>query len=101
MSDERRKRSRFDQTEPEPLRKSRFDRRSRSPTREGQDSSHRSRSPVQESAKPDDTKDPAAIAAAAAARINEALKAKREPQGGGSGTPVRNVSGTYLSMLPK
>jgi len=41
------KRSRFDQTEPEPkARSSRFDRRSRSPPSRKPDSSRRSRSPI-------------------------------------------------------
>ena len=80
MSLEPRKRSRFDQTEPEPPRKTRFDRRSRSPAR----------SPGHDSSKKEDTTDPAAKAAAAAARINEQLKAKRE-QGGSAGTPIRKV----------
>lgn len=40
------KRSRFDQTEPEPKRASRFDRRSRSPPPRRTSESRRSRSPV-------------------------------------------------------
>ncbi|KAI1799407.1 hypothetical protein F4811DRAFT_565604 [Daldinia bambusicola] len=75
------KRSRFDQTEPEP-RRSRFDRRSRSPPakrsdhgrersplgKDGENSSHSSKkSPV----------DPAAAAAAAAAKINAQIQAKK------------------------
>ncbi|KID91530.1 KH domain protein [Metarhizium guizhouense ARSEF 977] len=72
------KRSRFDQTEPEPKRASRFDRRSRSPpTRrpEGRD-----RSPLGHDS-PSDAKgspvDAAAAAAAAAARINASLQARK------------------------
>ena len=82
MSDEPRKRSRFDQTEPEPSRKSRFDRRSRSPARKESDS-HRSRSPVArsiESPGSADKKDAAAAAAAAAAKINASLNAKKGVQ---------------------
>ncbi|KAI1210615.1 uncharacterized protein F4807DRAFT_459457 [Annulohypoxylon truncatum] len=74
------KRSRFDQTEPEP-RRSRFDRRSRSPPakrsdhgrdrsplpKDGQKSASDSKSPV----------DPAAAAAAAAAKINAQIQAKK------------------------
>ncbi|KZF25735.1 hypothetical protein L228DRAFT_280955 [Xylona heveae TC161] len=90
MEEDRRKRSRFDQTEPardrhgsdEP-RRSRFDRRSRSPS--GRDSrSRRSRSPInRETASPavDEKKagsgDPAAAAAAAAARINAQIQARK------------------------
>ena len=43
--DDRRKRSRFDQTEPEPRRPSRFDRRSRSPSYRQSDTT-RTRSPL-------------------------------------------------------
>ncbi|KAH3068608.1 hypothetical protein KXW16_001416 [Aspergillus fumigatus] len=82
--DERRaKRSRFDQTEPEPRRASRFDRRSRSPSR--QPESTRTRSPLSRepfSPGADDSRksgsvDPAAAAAAAAAKINAQLQAKK------------------------
>lgn len=78
MSEEPRKRSRFDQTEPEPKKASRFDRRSRSPSTK-QSESRRSRSPLQRSsATPDTTKkDPAAAAAAAAAKINASLESKK------------------------
>ena len=98
------KRSRFDQTEPEPKRSSRFDRRSRSPTRQSE--SRRSRSPVNRDrngplspvsseGKPKSGLDPAAAAgklaidalyrfritdtlvAAAAARINASIQAKK------------------------
>jgi hypothetical protein len=81
------KRSRFDQTEPEPRRASRFDRRSRSPPShrtDKPDSSHtgRDRSPLSKgrgSATPDvkSPVDPAAAAAAAAARINAQLQARK------------------------
>ncbi|KAL2002018.1 hypothetical protein VTN02DRAFT_804 [Thermoascus thermophilus] len=81
--DERRaKRSRFDQTEPEPRRQSRFDRRSRSPSSRQSESvrtrsplSHEPRSPGAEA--PKRPSDPAAAAAAAAAKINAQLQAKK------------------------
>ncbi|CAG8107656.1 unnamed protein product [Penicillium nalgiovense] len=78
------KRSRFDQTEPEP-RRSRFDRRSRSPSNR-QSESARTRSPLSRPLSPSpgaDTQakpsavDPAAAAAAAAAKINAQLQAKK------------------------
>lgn len=75
------KRSRFDQTEPEP-RRSRFDRRSRSPPAKRADHG-RDRSPIGkdgESVTPDLKKspvDPAAAAAAAAAKINAQIQAKK------------------------
>ncbi|KAL8916924.1 MAG: hypothetical protein Q9172_006046 [Xanthocarpia lactea] len=87
--DERRssKRSRFDQTEPEPKRSSRFDRRSRSPSRR-ESETRRSRSPLAptKSMSPGAAEnvgpkafaaDPAAAAAAAAARINASIQAKK------------------------
>ncbi|KAL8648263.1 MAG: hypothetical protein Q9226_006067 [Calogaya cf. arnoldii] len=90
--DERRssKRSRFDQTEPEPKRSSRFDRRSRSPSRRASET-QRSRSPLAasksmspaaaESVGPKAfAADPAAAAAAAAARINASIQAKKGVQ---------------------
>ncbi|KAL8804541.1 MAG: hypothetical protein Q9223_005958 [Gallowayella weberi] len=89
MEDERRssKRSRFDQTEPEAKRSSRFDRRSRSPSRR-ESETKRSRSPLAssksmspgaaETAGPKAfATDPAAAAAAAAARINASIQAKK------------------------
>lgn len=79
MADEPRKRSRFDQTESEPRKTSRFDRRSRSPSARQADST-RSRSPLDQSMKSPtnvDRKDPAAAAAAAAARINAQIQAKK------------------------
>ncbi|MCJ1279954.1 hypothetical protein MMC21_007779 [Puttea exsequens] len=80
--DERRsaKRSRFDQTEPEPKRSSRFDRRSKSPSRR-ESETRRSRSPTAVksplSAGSKTPQDPAAAAAAAAARINAQIQAKK------------------------
>ncbi|CDM27867.1 hypothetical protein CBS147339_4425 [Penicillium roqueforti] len=85
------KRSRFDQTEPEP-RRSRFDQRSRSPSNR-QSESARTRSPLSRPlsrtlsrspgadtpAKPP-VVDPAAAAAAAAAKINAQLQAKKAIQ---------------------
>ncbi|OQD73849.1 hypothetical protein PENDEC_c013G01502 [Penicillium decumbens] len=81
--DRRAKRSRFDQTEPEP-RRSRFDRRSRSPSGR-QSESTRTRSPLsREPRSPAGTgsgkgspADPAAAAAAAAAKINAQLQARK------------------------
>ncbi|GAP83721.2 putative kh domain-containing protein [Rosellinia necatrix] len=75
------KRSRFDQTEPEP-RRSRFDRRSRSPVARKPDSA-RDRSPLgrgADNAAPETKKSPvdaAAAAAAAAAKINAQLQARK------------------------
>lgn len=82
MSDEPRKRSRFDQTEPEPARKSRFDRRSRSPGARKDSESHRSRSPIKsdgrlDSSAGDKKNAAAAAAAAAAAKINASISAKK------------------------
>ncbi|KAK0639276.1 hypothetical protein B0T16DRAFT_240239 [Cercophora newfieldiana] len=78
------KRSRFDQTEPEPRRASRFDRRSRSPPsqRTEKPDAGRERSPLSKgrgSSTPDvkSPVDPAAAAAAAAARINAQLQARK------------------------
>ncbi|KAB2575117.1 Uncharacterized protein DIS24_g7631 [Lasiodiplodia hormozganensis] len=80
MPEEGRKRSRFDQTEPEPKRQSRFDRRSRSPSSR-QSEARRSRSPLsrQDSNSPAtaERKDPAAAAAAAAAKINAQIQARK------------------------
>ncbi|KAI1333978.1 hypothetical protein F5Y15DRAFT_403366 [Xylariaceae sp. FL0016] len=78
------KRSRFDQTEPEP-RRSRFDRRSRSPPAKKSDSA-RDRSPISkdyEGSTPEAKKTPvdaAAAAAAAAAKINAQIQAKKAVQ---------------------
>ncbi|KAK0705017.1 hypothetical protein B0H67DRAFT_368313 [Lasiosphaeris hirsuta] len=78
------KRSRFDQIEPEPRRASRFDRRSRSPPAHKLDAG-RERSPISKSrgsATPDSKSpvDPAAQAAAAAAKIHAQLQARNRPQ---------------------
>ncbi|KAK4171764.1 hypothetical protein QBC36DRAFT_88104 [Triangularia setosa] len=83
--DERRstKRSRFDQTEPEPRRHSRFDRRSRSPppVRKPDSDRERERSPLSRPLDaptgPKSPVDPAAAAAAAAAKINAQLQARK------------------------
>ncbi|KAL4888999.1 hypothetical protein BDV59DRAFT_210556 [Aspergillus ambiguus] len=82
--DRRPKRSRFDQTEPEPRRPSRFDRRSRSPssrhseaTRTRSPLSREPRSPSADTPKKPAVSDPAAAAAAAAAKINAQLQAKK------------------------
>lgn len=74
MSDsERPRRSRFDQTEPEPKRASRFDRRSRSPTQ--RDSRDRERSPLNQD-NGAESKGPAADPAAAAGKCNSTLAAR-------------------------
>ncbi|KAJ5485013.1 hypothetical protein N7539_005001 [Penicillium diatomitis] len=78
--DRRAKRSRFDQTDPEP-RRSRFDRRSRSPSAR-QSESVRTRSPLSREPRSPAGEvsgklDPAAAAAAAAAKINAQLQAKK------------------------
>ena len=81
--EETRKRSRFDQTEPEPKRSSQLQRRSRSPSSR-KPSTHRGRSPANandEASEIDGRKsDPAAAAAAAAARINAQIQAKKSIQ---------------------
>ncbi|KAM0258273.1 hypothetical protein ACHAQJ_003915 [Trichoderma viride] len=80
-SERRTKRSRFDQTEPEPRRASRFDRRSRSPPsrrHEGRDRSPLPKDDSSETKKP--AIDAAAAAAAAAAKINAQLQARKAPQ---------------------
>ncbi|RMZ85946.1 hypothetical protein DV737_g131, partial [Chaetothyriales sp. CBS 132003] len=91
-----RKRSRFDQTEPEPRKTSRFDRRSRSPsTRQAEP--RRSRSPVASQSPPIHesrrvpNQDPAAAAAAAAAKINADLRARNGVQHVDV-PPIRSVS---------
>ena len=83
MTEEPRKRSRFDQTEPpEPKRASRFDRRSRSPSSRKSES-RRSRSPISSAGpmSPSSAErkkiDPAAAAAAAAAKINAQIQARK------------------------
>lgn len=81
------KRSRFDQTEPEPRRTSRFDRRSRSPpSRKAEPGRDRSPLPrADDESKegqepPAAAMDPAAAAAAAAAKINAQLQARKVVQ---------------------
>lgn len=99
MSEEPRKRSRFDQTEPEPARKSRFDRRSRSPARNDPEP-RRSRSPVARSIESPGSaskKDAAAAAAAAAARINEQINAKKGIQHVDV-PPIRTVSVLFFGV---
>ncbi|KAI9714415.1 MAG: hypothetical protein M1820_000376 [Bogoriella megaspora] len=84
MSEEPRRRSRFDDADSEPKRFSRFDRRSRSPAPRSSENA-RSRSPMRrdrdvDSSHTGDTKqDPAAAAAAAAARINAKIQAQKGP----------------------
>ncbi|KAK3386964.1 hypothetical protein B0H63DRAFT_144121 [Podospora didyma] len=112
------KRSRFDQTEAEPRKPSRFDRRSRSPPSRRSESA-RDRSPLSApratgSATPDAKSpvDPAAAAAAAAAKINAMLQARKGVQHidvppvkstssaskDGSTTPAANLNGEmYIS----
>ena len=81
MGDEPRKRSRFDQAEPDPPRRSKFDRRSRSPAQRDSEGAARSRSPVAKSVESTAPKrDAAAAAAEAAARINAQLSQKKAPQ---------------------
>ena len=98
MSEEPRKRSRFDK-EPEPEaapRKSRFDRRSRSPAPpKDRDDRARTRSPVKSTESPggDEAQDAAARAAAAvAARINASIQNKKAPQHVDV-PPIRSVRG--------
>ncbi|OAX77921.1 hypothetical protein ACJ72_07774 [Emergomyces africanus] len=83
-SERRAKRSRFDQTEAEPRRPSRFDRRSRSPSARNSDSarerspqSREPRSPGNDDKRKSVSVDPTAAAAAAAAKINAELQAKK------------------------
>lgn len=126
--DERRpKRSRFDQTEPEPRRHSRFDRRSRSPssrqsetTRTRSPLSREPRSPGADALKKPTATDPAAAAgilphlsflffgteltdsfgdnpAAAAAKINAQLQAKKGIQHVDV-PPIRSVSFTARAV---
>lgn len=80
MGDEPRKRSRFDQAEPDPPRRSKFDRRSRSPSHRDSEGATRSRSPVAKSVEGSTKRDAAAAAAEAAARINAQLSQKKAPQ---------------------
>ena len=80
MSEEPRKRSRFDQTESDAPRKSRFDRRSRSPSAKDAEPSRRSRSPILSPGSAESKRDAASAAAAAAAKINATLSAKKGAQ---------------------
>lgn len=101
MSDEPRKRSRFDQTEADP-RRSRFDRRSRSPSNRD-DEPRRSRSPVVHSTESPSTaerRDPAAAAAAAAAKINAQIQARKGIQHVDV-PPIRAVSPPDLESSTK
>jgi hypothetical protein len=75
MSDEPRKRSRFDQTESD-ARPSRFDRRSRSPRNRTSEPRQRTRSPISGTNSPA-PRDAAAAAAAAAAKINAQIQARK------------------------
>ncbi|KAL1881106.1 hypothetical protein VTK73DRAFT_4783 [Phialemonium thermophilum] len=114
---EPRKRSRFDQTEPEPRRTSRFDRRSRSPPARKAEPG-RERSPLsraRDSSTPDAKSpiDPAAAAAAAAAKINASIQARKgvqhvdvppvrssgtaSPSGSASAPPPRINGEMYMS----
>jgi len=94
MSEEPRKRSRFDQEETRDPRRSRFDRRSRSPdNRESEPVSKSVESPSNGDKKSPAPNNPAAAsaAAAAAARINAAIQAKKAALPADVG-PVRAVS---------
>lgn len=99
-----RKRSRFDQMEPEPRKPSRFDRRSRSPSTRHSES-RRSRSPVaSRSPSVADNKsgpsDAAARAAAAAAKINADLQARKGIQHVDV-PPIRSTSSPTPAPPPK
>jgi hypothetical protein len=105
MSEEPRKRSRFDQTEPK--RPSRFDRRSRSPP--DRKASDRSRSPLPSRSPPaasNHKSDAAAAAAAAAARINAQLQARKldtppaQPVCIHASTDDLTVSNMYIQTPP-
>ncbi|KAL4809027.1 hypothetical protein BDV18DRAFT_133770 [Aspergillus unguis] len=98
--DDRRKRSRFDKTSPEPRRQSRFDRRSRSPSSRQPET--RTRSPLsREPRSPADgnRSDPVAAAAAAAAKINAQLQAKKGVQHVDV-PPIRATSSPSQSATP-
>ncbi|KAG5983927.1 hypothetical protein E4U55_006710 [Claviceps digitariae] len=85
------KRSRFDQTEPEPKRPSRFDRRSRSPPTRRSEGRDRSPLVAEETAEAKKSPvDAAAAAAAAAARINAAMQARKGIQHADA-APTRNA----------
>lgn len=99
--DDRPRRSRFDQAEPQ--RKSRFDRRSASPSRKSSEPG-RERSPVAKSVESpaggDGKKDAAAAAAAAAAKINASISAKKGIQHVDV-PPIRTVSAREKTTLPE
>ena len=101
MSDEPRKRSRFDQTESD-ARPSRFDRRSRSPRNRTSEPRQRTRSPVSATNSPA-PRDPAAAAAAAAAKINAQIQARKGVQHVDV-PPIRSVrqnnSSSYIHPFP-
>lgn len=88
--EEPRKRSRFDQTEPDRPRPSRFDRRSRSPAPRKTSETIRSRSPVSRDGK--SPLDPASAAAAAAARINAQLQVSYKFEGGNAGFIIQTLT---------
>ncbi|KAK7430534.1 hypothetical protein QQZ08_002826 [Neonectria magnoliae] len=95
------KRSRFDQTEPEPKRASRFDRRSRSPHARRPEAG-RDRSPLAQESAPEPKRSPAdaaAAAAAAAAKINAQLQARRGIQHVDV-PPIRNSSPPPVRPAP-
>ena len=103
MSDERRPRSRFDSDDGERPARSRFDtdRRSRSPSRR-ESESHRARSPIAREgtdspASSNFKNDAAARAAAAAARINAQIQAKKGIQHVDV-PPIRSVCPLYPSI---
>ncbi|KAL2833405.1 hypothetical protein BDW59DRAFT_79111 [Aspergillus cavernicola] len=99
--DRRPKRSRFDQTTPEPRRQSRFDRRSRSPSSR-QVEATRTRSPLNRESRSPGTgnkADPVAAAAAAAAKINAQLQAKKGIQHVDV-PPIRAASSPSQSATP-
>lgn len=100
MSEEPRKRSRFDQTESD-ARPSRFDRRSRSPKNRNSEPRQRTRSPVSGTNSPA-SRDPAAAAAAAAAKINAQIQARKGIQHVDV-PPIRSVrtSAATLSIHPQ
>ncbi|KAL4740302.1 hypothetical protein BDV11DRAFT_169208 [Aspergillus similis] len=99
--DRRPKRSRFDQTTAEPRRQSRFDRRSRSPSSR-QSETTRTRSPLSREPRSPvagSKADPIAAAAAAAAKINAQLQAKKAIQHV-EVPPIRATSSPSQSATP-
>ena len=102
MAEESRKRSRFDQSEPESRRASRFDRRSRSPTAKNAET-RRSRSPARDTDSPtsaEQKKDAASAAAAAAAKINAQIHAKKGIQHVDV-PPIRSVGPKFHKTQPQ